>query len=78
VADSPWVAKPVRIAIGVLLAVIALLVIVGSELWITAAPASGGDLCLFGTHIQCYKLDPGEYVRRVTDFFDGAFGHQRA
>ena len=52
--------------------------IYSSELWITAAPVSVGDLGPFGTHVQCYKLNPEEYVKRVTDFFDRVFGKRRA
>ena len=48
-----------------------------AEVWITSAPPGAATLSEiqppWGTHAKSYLLHPEEYVRRVTDFYDGVF-----
>jgi len=49
----------------------------GAQVWITPAPPPAHPLWAsqgrWGMHTQCYRLQPAEYVKRVTRFFDEVF-----
>jgi pimeloyl-ACP methyl ester carboxylesterase len=49
----------------------------GAQVWITPAPPADHPLWAsqgrWGMHTQCYRLQPEEYVKRVTRFFDRVF-----
>lgn len=48
-----------------------------AEVWVTSTPPAvvtqEGIRPPWGTHAKSYRLQPDEYVRRVTEFYDGVF-----